>query len=106
MGYRVSAGDFVKIRLNEADMARSVLQNISIILSTWQGSVPLYREFGLPGKFVDKPIPVAKPLLYAEVKEAVETYEPRAEVVDITFIEDAGTPGRLMPIVEVEIING
>ena len=63
----------------------------------------MYRHFGLPQNFLDKPIPVAKPMLFAEVKEAVEEFEPRAEVVGISFSEDWGSPGTLIPTVEVEI---
>lgn len=103
MSYQISPGDLSKIRLNETDTTASVLQNIAIILATRQGAAPMYRAFGLPQKFVDKPIPVAKSMAYAEVKEAVEEYEPRAEVVNITFREDEGAPGRLIPTVEVNI---
>lgn len=93
------------LRLNETDTAASILQNVAILLRTRQGTVPLYREFGLPQKFLDQPIPAARALLYAEVKEAVEAFEPRAEVVGVTFQEDAADPGRLIPVVEVEIIG-
>ena len=81
MSYKVSAVDLSAIRLNEPDPIASVLQNISVILRTQQGTVPMYREFGLPMKFLDKPIPVAKPMLYIEAKEAIELYEPRATVL-------------------------
>lgn len=103
MSYKVTASDIGAVQLNETDTVRSVLQNIAIILSTRQGTCPLYRGFGLPQKFVDKPLPVA--MMYSEVKEAVEEYEPRAEVVNVTFAADRNTPGRLIPIVEVNIIN-
>lgn len=103
MSYKVSAVDLSAIRLNEPDPIASVLQNISVILRTQQGTVPMYREFGLPMKFLDKPIPVAKPMLYIEAKEAIELYEPRATVLDVFFTEDPGAPGKLIPAVEVEI---
>ena len=86
MSYKVSAVDLSAIRLNEPDPIASVLQNISVILRTQQGTVPMYREFGLPMKFLDKPIPVAKPMLYIEAKEAIELYEPRATVLDLSLI--------------------
>ena len=105
MSYNVSAKDLHGIRLNESDTVASVLQNISIVLSTWQGSVPLYRQFGLSRSFIDKPTPVAKPMLYAAVKEAIEEFEPRAEVINVTFREDGSAPGRLIPTVEVNIIE-
>ena len=103
MRYQVTAADLSCIRLNERDTVASVLQNIALILATRQGSVPLYREFGLPMRFLDKPIHIAKPMIVSEVKEAIEDFEPRAEFIGVTFQDDAGTPGRLIPIVEVEI---
>jgi len=103
--YKVSPYDLTQIVLNESDTVSSVLQNIAIILSTWQGSVPLYRNFGLPGNFVDKPIPVAKTLIVAEVQEAIRIFEPRAKIINITSEIDVNNPGKLIPIVEVEIIN-
>lgn len=105
MSYKVSAVDLGVIRLNEPETVVSVLQNISVILRTRQGTVPMYREFGLPMKFLDKPIPVAKPMLYIEAKETIEFYEPRATVLDVFFTEDPATPGKLIPAVEVEISN-
>lgn len=103
MSYKVSETDLSAIRLNEADKVRSVLQNIAVILSTRKGTVPLYRSFGLNMDFLDKPIPVAKVLMIAEVREAVEMWEPRATVVGVSFSEDAARPGTLIPTVEVEI---
>lgn len=103
MSYTVVAGNLRPLTLNETDTVKSVMQNISIILVTALGSVPLYRHFGLSQKFVDKPIPVAKTMLYAVVKEAVEEFEPRAKVLGITFATDESVPGKLIPTVEVEI---
>ena len=41
--------------------------------------------------------------MFAEIKEAVEEFEPRCSVVNITFASDASAPGGLIPTVEVEI---
>ena len=101
--FRVSESDIKKIRLNETDAAKSVRQNIAIILNTWRGSVPLYREFGISPKFLNRPVPVVKSMLLADVQEAIEHFESRVSVVGITFDEDKENPGRLIPIVEVEI---
>lgn len=105
MSYKVSATDLTVIRLNEQDTVSAVLQNIAVILSTSKGSVPLYRSFGLNTDFLDKPIPVAKTMMVAEVREAIETWEPRATVVDVSFREDISAPGTLIPIVEVEVAD-
>lgn len=103
MRYTVSAAGQEALRLNETDTVASVLQNIALILSTRQGSIPLYRSFGLPMDFVDKPAPVARVMMVAAVREAVEEWEPRAAVLGVTFDRTAEQEGRLIPIVEVEI---
>lgn len=102
MSYKVSPESIGPLRLNEPDRTRSILQNVGIVLSTWKGSVPLYREFGISSEFMHKPIPVAKALLRAAIREAVERFEPRVEVVDVTFAE--GVDG-LIPTVEVNILE-
>lgn len=104
MKYQVNAYSLRKIILNETDPVKSVLQNVAIILATIQGTVPLYREFGIPRDMVDRPISVAKVIMTSRVKEAVERFEPRASVVSVRCQEDEGVPGRLVPTVEVEII--
>lgn len=105
MSYQVSAADLGNIRLNELETVNSVLQNVALILATPKGSVPFYRDFGVSNAFIDKPLPVAKVMMIGEVREAVETWEPRAAVRNVSFAEDPVEPGRLIPTVEVEI-NG
>lgn len=104
MSYMVSSKNLGSITLNESDPVKSVLQNIAIILSTRQLSIPLYRDFGLPMKFIDKPIAVARTLMIAEIKDAIEEYEPRANVLNVTF-EDDDEPGKIIATVEVEITD-
>lgn len=101
MTYTVKAGS--AITLNETDSVTSVLRNVAIILATRRGSCPLYRDFGISMDFLDRPMPVAKTLAFAEIKEAIETYEPRAQVVNVTFSESPEAPGQLSPVVEVSI---
>lgn len=105
MSYTVSADSITALRLNEADTVASVLQNIAIILSSFKGTSPLYRQFGVDRRSVDKPIPVAKPMLIIDIEEAIREFEPRAEVRNITFKHDPNNPGRLIPTVEVDIVN-
>lgn len=106
MSYMVSSQNMDSVTLNEGDTVKSVLQNIAIILKTRQQSVPLYRDFGLPMQFIDKPIPVAKAMLIAEIQDAVAKYEPRATVLNVTFEVDDNVPGKLIPTVEVEVTDG
>jgi len=101
--YTISAASKGSLRLNETDRVSSVLQNIAMILSTRKGSVPLYRDFGLPMDFVDKPVQAARVMMIAAVREAVEEWEPRATVLGVTFDQGAEQAGKLVPVVEVEI---
>jgi len=54
-------------------------------------------------RFVDKPANVAVPIAVVEVTEGLRKWVPEAEFLNITFMNDESNPGRLIPIVEVEI---
>lgn len=105
MAYTVKAYALETINLAPADVVEEVLQNVAIIISTPRFSVPLERGLGLAQRFLDKPIPVAQSILVSEVLEAIEEFEPRAEVENVKF-ELGDRPGTLIPIVEVNIIGG
>lgn len=105
MAYIVKGYQPGKINLAPESTEEEVLQNVAMIISTVQFSVPLDRGFGLAGRFIDKPIQTAQAILVSEVLDAVEKYEPRADIVSVTF-EHGETPGILIPIVEVNIIDG
>lgn len=102
MTYRITPGSLGPLKLNETDTVTSALQNVAIILSTWEGTVPLYRDFGISSEYTHMPIPAAKALLRAEIKEKVERYEPRVSVIGVTFEE---TGNGLIPTLEVEFLE-
>ena len=105
MTYQVSpTTDLGAVTLNEDEYVRSVLQNVQVIMKTRQGTVPMYRDFGLPMQFIDKPVTIAQQMCYVEVREAIGAFEPRAEVVDITFDDSDAGAGILIPVVEVRIL--
>ncbi|WP_113673761.1 GPW/gp25 family protein [Vallitalea guaymasensis] len=95
------------INLSPESLTEEVLQNVAMIISTPQYTVPLDRGFGLPRRFIDKPLPVARAILVSEVLDAIEKYEPRAVVRNISFVQDEQNikDGKLIPQVEV-IIDG
>lgn len=102
MTYRITPGSLGPLKLNETDTVTSALQNVAIILSTWEGTVPLYRDFGISSEYMHMPIPAAKALLRAEIKEKVERYEPRVSVIGVTLEE---TGNGLIPTLEVEFLE-
>ena len=104
MSYIVSEKDAGRIRLLETDPVQSVLQNVAIILSTRRGSCPMYREFGLPMKFLDKPgTPGMKIIMFAEIDQALKQFEPRASLSRVLPVEDQDFPGRIILTVEVDV---
>lgn len=105
MAHKVTAFQLTEINLAPETVVEEVLQNVAVIISTPQFTVPLDRGLGLKQEFVDKPIPAAKPLLIAEVLDAIEAYEPRAEVAGVEFVS-ATDGGKLVPQVEVNIKDG
>lgn len=103
MSIQINASNLRNIRFSEPDMVRSVIQNIALILSTRRGSVPLQRDFGLDWSALDKPLPIAKSMLIAQIREAIETWEPRATFVKASFGTDLSSPATFITAVEVEI---
>lgn len=69
----------------EKDEVSSIIQNILLLVGTKKGTIPLYREFGLPMEFVDKPMNVAETIATLEISEALELFEPRATLKDLRF---------------------
>lgn len=104
MSYFVTPGRLDHINLAPGKI-EEILQNVAVIISTPQCSVPLERGTGLPMRFIDKPINVAQAMAVAEIIENVSEQEPRVNVVEVTFEVDEDNPGKLIPTVEVEIVD-
>ena len=103
MSYRVSSDGSIGVSLNEPEYIKSVLQNISIILRTRKGTVPLFREFGIPMEYVDKPSNIVVPMALIEAREAIERFEPRAELINIRVLQNE--KGILVLEAEVNIVD-
>lgn len=103
MTYLVTQDGPIDLTLNETDETAAILQNVRIILATLRGSVPLYRDFGLSAEHFGKPINTVAPMLFAQIKEAVEDYEPRVEVLQIDLEKSVSETGLITPAVEVSI---
>ncbi|MDE6727913.1 MAG: GPW/gp25 family protein [Oscillospiraceae bacterium] len=87
--------------LRETDEVSSIIQNIALLLNTKKGTIPMYREFGLPMEFVDKPMNVAETIATLEISEALEAFEPRATLKDLRF--KPSNDGRMSIQLEVTI---
>ena len=78
-----------------------ILQNIRMILATVAFSCPLDRGFAW-NPDVDAPINVVQATQTARIVEAIRKYEPRAQVVSVSYQGDLN--GVLRPVVKVVII--
>lgn len=77
--------DLPEINLMPETEIEEIAQNIRTILNTVQGSVPLDREFGIDSTLIDMPINAAQAKATANIATAINTYEPRARVKNVSF---------------------
>lgn len=82
-------------------LRREVERNVKTILSTPIGTCPLYREFGVDISMLDEPTPAAKNMLTVAIIDAIEEWEPRAQVTDATV--ETGAEGNLEAKVVITI---
>lgn len=60
-------------------------QCIAIILGSVPGEDPWRPTFGCDlTQFIDRPLPAALPAIVATVTQAIETWEPRVKVLNVT----------------------
>ena len=100
----VATADLLEsIDLNPTDEAAEIAQNIAAVLATPKGSVPLQRDLGLEMNYLDAPNALAVMQLEMEMTNALDAFEPRAEVSQVSAEQtDNGT---MNPKVEV-MLNG
>jgi len=98
----ITGDERLVINFAPATIVEEVLQNVATILSTVRYTAPLYRDFGISATALDKPTIAAESILIAEIFDAIEMFEPRAEILNVSFVRDEFT-GRLSPHLEVNI---
>lgn len=89
MTYTISTDSPPSLSLCEEDPLKSILQNVYLILATRTGTIPMYRQFGLPMSFIDRPGIAAQTVAASEIREAIGEFEPRAKVTDISYMPSA-----------------
>lgn len=81
-----------------------ILQNVRMILATPEFSCPLDRNFAWNQDILDAPINIAKAKSTARITDAIRKYEPRAQVLSVSFNGD-GMSGILKPVVRVGVAD-
>ena len=76
-----------------------VLQNVSVLLTTVVGTVPLDRNLGITATFIDEPIGRSKADMPFFIKDTIREYEPRFIVTRVDFVPNtnAAMDGKLYP---------
>ena len=77
-------------------------RQISLLLSTPVGTMPLDREFGVDMDFLDMPSETANSLYTAEITEKIARFIPELRVESVSW--EASPAGTLIP--KVVITNG
>lgn len=103
MRYTIRNDDTTAFTLCEDNRIASILQNLYLLITVREGTVPMYRRFGLSQNYIDKPIPIAQTMMISEVREKISEFEPRATYVGLSFEYSEGQPGKMVTILEVEI---
>lgn len=101
MDISVNSNEDHAVQLQENDTVRSIIQNIALLLNTKKGTIPMYRDFGLPMEFIDKPIDVAETMAVLEISEALEKFETRAKLKNLSL--EKSKDGKMVIIVEVTV---
>ena len=84
---------------------QDIAKCLRTLYSTPIGSQEGDRELGInPNIFVDKPLPVAKGLYVAEVTEKTASFEPRARVVRVDWMDSDVLHGVVIPKVVYELV--
>lgn len=106
MAIRVT-DDLSEINFMPQTELEEIIQNVKTILSTVKGEVPLDRGFGVDSKILDTPVSIAKAKIIAAVVKAINEFEPRAKVRQVTFsntlTETMG--GTLRPVVDIALVE-
>ena len=96
-----------KLNLSPSTVVEEIRQNITMLLTTAVGSVPLDRKLGIDTSFVDAPALRAMMKARIFILETIQEYEPRVEVKNIDFVadEDSAADGKMKAKVKVRIYD-
>lgn len=85
-----------------SDRLEELNRQISLLLSTREGTMPLDREFGINMDFLDLPTETVKNMYVAEISEKITKFIPQVRVESVSWTENFS--GLLSP--KVVITNG
>lgn len=96
----IQSVEFLAINFNP-DNEKEIIQNLKVLFSTPQGTVPFDRAFGIDISIIDEPINIAEGLLLVEYIDKARIYEPRVNITEISILRNVNS-GILYPQVVIE----
>ena len=102
MSVVVDTTEKIDLNIEPTTVEEEVIQNLWVLYSSLEYDCPLDRGLGMKADYIDRPIETTKALAMSDIYDKTAEYEPRAEIVDISFSADYQR-GILKPIVEVEV---
>lgn len=81
------------------------IQCVANLLRITRGECPYDRIKGIDPTLIDKPTEIVAPLIQAEAKWLIETYEPRVNVDDIDLSAITSKNGSFAFIVNAAVIG-
>ena len=79
----------------ERQLRQEIMDKIQFLLTCTKGTIPMNREIGIDADILDLPTYLARNKFTISAMELIETFEPRAAVDEISFME-SGTAGNLI----------
>ena len=70
-----------------ANGINNIVQNVHNLINTFRYEVAYDRTKGIDPSILDKPATQAKALYISEIYRMINTYEPRAKVKQVDFVE-------------------
>jgi len=99
---KVTAGEVRKINLMPATKQEEIVQNLSVLLDTPKGSVPLGREIGVSWDSIDRPMPFGAQQFTIDATEAAQDFEPRVQIREADYVQ-MNSNGYMKAVLEVSI---
>lgn len=92
------------LNFGPTDEVEEIAQNVAVLMNTPAGNVPLERGMGLKKEYLDSPPATAQIRFESELADALDSYEPRATLLNTTAQTDEG--GNMGIAAEVRISGG
>ena len=81
---------------------KELLHGLSFLCSTYAGTCPLNRDFGIDPDLVSENVDIIKALYPQEVMDKVSRFFNNIEVVEVIFDEEQETVSELYPVIYLE----